>query len=112
MPTPNTTLTALVSVTPVLPTSTQGQASSISVDTTALPYIIYADANTSQIEVLAYNQIAYNKDPILVNGQNQFGDTITIDPTQGDLIVQIIGRNYDPLATTWQVLVGCCGHGG
>jgi hypothetical protein len=101
MPTPNTTLTALVSVTPVLPTTTQGQASSISVDTTALPYIIYADANTSQIEVLAYNQIAYNKDPILVNGQNQFGGTITIDPTQGDLTIQILGRNYDPLAAAW-----------
>jgi hypothetical protein len=101
MPTPNVTLTALTSVTPVLPTPTQGQTSSISVDTTALPYIIYADANTSQVEVLAYNQTTYNKDPLLVNGQNQFGGTITINPTQGDFTVQILGRNYDPTAPSW-----------
>ena len=101
MPTPSTTLTALISVTPVLPTTTQGQTSVISVDTTVLPYIVYADANTSQIEVLAYNQISYNKNPILVNGQNQFGGTIVLDPAQGDIVVQFIGRNYDPTAASW-----------
>lgn len=101
MSTPNVSLTTLVSITPVLPKTTQGQTSSISIDTTVIPYIIYADANTSQIEVNAYNQTTYNKDPLLVNGQNQFGGTITIDPTQGDLTVQILGRNYDPLASSW-----------
>lgn len=102
MPTPNTSLTPLVSVTPILPTTAQGQIGSISVDTTVLPYIIYADVNTSQIEVLVpYNQNPPNKDPILVNGQNQFSGTITIDPTQGDLTIQILGRNYDPVAASW-----------
>ena len=105
MPTPNTTLTTLTSVTPVLPTTTQGQTSSISVDTTVLPYTVYADGNTSQVEVHAYNQITYNQSPTLVNGQNQFTGTITIDPTQGDLTVQIIGRNYDP-TLSWNSTTG------
>ena len=101
MPTPNTTLTALISFTPVLPTTTQGQTSVISVDTTVLPYTILADVNTSQIEVLAYNQTNYNKTPVLVNGQHQFTGSITLDPAQGDITIQMLGRNYDPLGASW-----------
>ena len=101
MPTPNTTLTALTPVTPVIPAATQG-TSVISIDTTVLAYIILADANTSQIEVLAYNQISYNQSPVLVNGQNQFTGSIALDPTQGDITIQILGRNYSPTAASWQ----------
>jgi len=100
MPTPNTTLTTLVTVTPVLPVVVQG-TTTLSIDTTVLAYIVLADSNTSQIEVLAYNQTIYNKAPILVSGQNQFTGSIDIDPTQGDFTIQIIGRNYDPLAAAW-----------
>lgn len=101
MPTPNTTLTAISLVTPTLPTVQQGQQISISVDTTVLAYIALTDSNTSQIEVLAYNQITYNKNPVLVNGQNQFTGSIAIDPIQGDVNIQFVGRNYDPTATSW-----------
>jgi hypothetical protein len=101
MPTPNTTLTAISLVTPTLPATQQGQQVSISVDTTVLAYVALADANTSQIEVLAYNQIIYNKNPVVVNGQNQFTGSVTLDPTQGDVNIQFLGRNYDPLAPSW-----------
>jgi hypothetical protein len=102
MPTPNNTLTALTLVTPILPTPQQGQSVSLSIDTTALPYALLADTNTSQIEVLVYNQTTYNRTYGLINsGQHNFSGTITIDPTLGDVNIQILGRNYDPTAAPW-----------
>ena len=108
MPTPVTSTTPLTLVSPTLPTPTQGQTSSLSVDTTVLPYTVYADVSISQIEILSYNKISYNKNPqLLSTGQHQFtgsgsdNTAILIDPTQGDVTIQILGRNYDPTVAPW-----------
>jgi len=100
--TPKTTLTPLILVSPVLPVAQQGQSVAISVDTTVLAYILLADTNTSQVEISLYNQTNYNRNPLLINGnRNSFSGSLAIDSNQGDATVQIVGRNYDPLAAPW-----------
>jgi hypothetical protein len=105
MLTPRTKLTSLSLVTPTLPTVAQGQSVSLSVDTTVLSYTVLADTNTSQIEFSIYNSPIYNQAPTQVNGQNKFTGLITIDPTQGNVTLQFLGRNYDP-TIAWTTTTG------
>jgi hypothetical protein len=100
MPTPLTGLTALDIVTPVVPIGT----TNISVDSTALPYVINADTNTSRLEILIDNVTIANSTPatLTINGTSvhQFAGVVPLNPSLGSSIVQIVGRNYAP-GVTW-----------
>lgn len=95
MPTPQTTLTKLDLVTPVVPDNT----GTISIDSTVLPVTILADLNTTRVELSIYNTTNALDVYTTVNGQHQFTSSVAIDQTIAETAVQIIGRNYDPTAT-------------
>jgi uncharacterized phage protein gp47/JayE len=102
MPTAVTTLSALQLVTPVLPLNT----SVLSIDSSVLPVVIDADANTTRIEISAYNTTYGNNTFTLLTTNNvvtghQFSTTIPLTTSIAETNVQIIGRNYDP-NFTWQ----------
>src|SRR5271157_3237497 len=96
MPTPITSLTALQLVTPILPNNVQ----TISVDSSVLPVVIVADANTTRVEVSIYNttHAATAFTTATVNGitQNTFAVVVPVTPTVLETTVQILGRNYNP----------------
>jgi hypothetical protein len=91
-----TSLTALQLVTPILPNNVQ----TISVDSSVLPVVIVADANTTRIEVSIYNTtyVATTFTTATVNGvtQNTFSISVPLIPTVLEATVQILGRNYNP----------------
>jgi len=93
MAVPIASLTALSVVTPVV---TIGQT--LSIDSTIFPYVINADLNTSQIEFSIYNAVVANQNPVVVGTQNQFAGQLILDGTVPEALIQIVGRNYDPLA--------------
>ena len=96
MATPTTTLSALALVTPVLPQNT----TVLSVDSSVLPLVVNADANTVRLEIGIYNQsLAVSNFSITNVGgvpANQFVTSLALVPTTATTNVTIIGRNYDP----------------
>jgi hypothetical protein len=96
MPTPVTTLTALQLVTPILPNNVQ----TISVDSSVLPIVVTADANTTRIEVSIYNTTyaVTTFTSATVNGvtQNTFSVSVPLTPSVLETTVQILARNYNP----------------
>jgi hypothetical protein len=96
MPTPITSLTALQLVTPLLPNNVQ----TISVDSSVLPVVVVADANTTRIEASIYNTTyaATTFTTATVNGvtQHTFSLSIPLLPTVLETTIQILGRNYNP----------------
>ena len=95
MPTPQTILTALQLVTPVLPIGT----TTLSIDSSVLPVTALADTNTTRVEIGIYNQVTAVSTYTLVGMNNEFFASIPIIPTVAETSVQILGRNYDPTAT-------------
>src|SRR5271166_3030139 len=96
MPTPITSLTALQLVTPLLPNNVQ----TISVDSSVLPVVVVADANTTRIEASIYNTTyaATTFTTATVNGiiQHTFSLSLPLLPTVLETTIQILGRNYNP----------------
>ena len=103
MPTPTTSLAALLLVAPALPPGT----SVLSVDSSILPFVINGDTDTYRVEIGIYNTtVATNSStPVALGGTayNQFTPSVSLVPTVQETNVQIVGRNYDPNAT-WQPL--------
>jgi uncharacterized phage protein gp47/JayE len=90
---------ALTLVTPVL----QAGATSMSVDSTVLPYDVLADSSYVRLEVSIYGTVTINGAPLPpVSGKTHFVGTIAID-TQGEqAVLQFLARNYDPMQImTW-----------
>lgn len=97
MPAPQTTLTPLQLVTPVLPQNT----TTVSVDSSVLPVAVLADTNTVRVEVSLYNSTIPLTTFTTTNGQNEFSGSFGLVPTVQETTVQLLGRNYDPNAI-WQ----------
>jgi uncharacterized phage protein gp47/JayE len=103
MPTPLSGLSPLQLITPVIPNG----VTSISVDSTVLPYVVYADIATTRLEILIYNTVVVNSTPtqVVVDGvtYNEFKGSVNLDSTVENTSVQIVGRNYVP-GTAWTAL--------
>lgn len=97
MPAPQTTLSALQLITPLLPPNT----STLSVDSSVLPISVLADSSTIRLEVSIYNSTSPISTFASVGGKNQFQTSLSLTPTVEETTVQLLGRNYDPTAT-WQ----------
>ena len=104
MPTPITSLSPLQLVTPLLPNNVQ----TISVDSSVLPVVVVADANTSRIEVSIYNTtyVAAKFTSATVNGvtKHTFSIGVPLIPAVLETTVQILGRNYNPFGV-WAPLI-------
>lgn len=94
MPAPQTLLTALQLVTPVLPTGT----TTLSVDSSVLPLNVLADSSTVRLEISIYNGTTALSSFTPVGAKNQFVTSLAIIPTVQETVVQLLGRNYDPTA--------------
>ena len=97
--TPQTLLSPLQLVTPVLPPST----TTMSVDSTVLPVTVLADAKTTRIELSLYNTTTPITTYTASSNGNIFTTSVAIDQTVLETAVQLIGRNYDPNAA-WNPL--------
>lgn len=94
MPAPQTLLTALQLVTPVLPTGT----TTLSVDSSVLPLNVLGDSSTVRLEISIYNSTTALSSFTPIGAKNQFTTSLALIPTVQETVVQLLGRNYDPAA--------------
>jgi Baseplate J-like protein len=92
MPPPQTTLSTLQVVTPVLPSG----VIVVSVDSSVLPIVVNADLNTSRVEISLYGNLYASDVSTVVGNFNQFSFSIPLVLGVAETQVQMVGRNYDP----------------
>ena len=78
------------------------QVTSMSVDSTVLPYVVRADQSYSRLEVTAYSSTAINGSPSPPSsGSVVFSGTVGIDLPGGSALLRFVARNYDPTQMSW-----------
>jgi ethanolamine utilization protein EutP (predicted NTPase) len=87
---PTTSLAPLNILTPQITGST------LSVDSTVLPFVINADLNTTRVEISIYGITHIFTNFTIVGSNNQFTGTITLNPNITSTQILFVGRNYDP----------------
>jgi hypothetical protein len=101
MPAPVVSLTALQITSPMVPV--QAGVSTLSIDSSVLPFVIVADANTSRLEVAIYNQTLVFLNPTTSGTTNTFTGSIAINTSIPETSIQFTGRNYNP-SVVWTSL--------
>jgi hypothetical protein len=91
---------AVVSLAPLVITSPNVPVvegvSTLSIDSSVLPFIITADVNTTRLEIALYGQNLVFLNPTLSNSTNIFKGTIAINTAITETTIQFTGRNYNP----------------
>ena len=78
------------------------QITSMSVDSTVLPYVVRADQSYTRLEATAYGSTAVNSSPVPFSGTTvSFSGTVSIDLPAGDALLAFVARNYDPSQMDW-----------
>lgn len=106
MSAPISSLTPISILSPYIPST--GGVSTLSVDTSILPFKVQTDANTIRLEISIYSQTLVFSNPV-TGFFNTFSGTIPLDTSVASTTVQITGRNYVPnvvWATSTSLAVG------